>query len=175
MDFSMLDTSTSSAIFLCPVHSDRRADRGPLRGLRDRLQPGEHLGAIEAEEPRLIGTNLVDADVVEAGLHIFHDRLHVTLRIRPANDLLRDGVFGDELGHVLEVCGRRQLPRKRALHGYGRPDSMRSPPCGLLVLGPADGQASVPGLAIATGFVEDLYEIALCPRRDNPFASSSAH
>jgi hypothetical protein len=103
----------------------------------------------------------------------FHDRLYVTLRIRPADDLLRDGVFGDELGHVLEVRGQRQLPRKRALHGHGRPDSMRSPPCGLLVLGPADGQASVPGLAMATGFVEDLYEIALWTRRDEPIASSS--
>src|SRR4029450_4204771 len=113
--------------------------------------------------------------MIESSFHVFHNRLHVTLWIRTADDLRGHGILGDELGDILEVLGQRQLPRERTLHGHCWPDPMRGSPRGLLILGPADRQAPVWRFALAAGFVENFDEIALRTRGDEAISRSPGH
>src|SRR4030095_3418592 len=113
--------------------------------------------------------------MIESSFHVFHNRLQVTLWIRTADDLLGHGILGDELGDILEVLGPRQLPRARTINRHLGPDPMRCSPCGLLVLGPADGQASVSRFALAAGFVEKFDEIALRTCGDEAISRSPGH
>src|SRR6266545_1960466 len=73
------------------------------RGLTPPLRVPDEFPLREVEEARLVWADLVDVDVVVAGLLVFPDRLHVGLGVRPTDDGLRHVVFGHVLGGLLDV------------------------------------------------------------------------
>src|SRR5579884_1080720 len=71
------------------------------------LQLGEDLLGVEAEEPVLVGADLVDVDVVEAGFGVLLDLGPVPLGVGAADDELGDVLRPDGLPGLLEVGGQR--------------------------------------------------------------------
>src|SRR5437870_4689666 len=69
----------------------------------------QDLALVEAEEPVLVGADLVDVDLVEAGVLELADQLQMVLGVRAAGDQLCDIVLVDHLRGLLEVLWRREL------------------------------------------------------------------
>src|SRR4030095_1953844 len=109
------------------------------------LEPWENLGLVELHEAGLVGTNLVHADMVIAGIGVFLERVEVLLGIRSTDHGLRHRVFRDELRHRLEVSGKRQLPGERSVHGLDGPPLPRHLPRLGFILTPAHRELSVAG------------------------------
>ena len=101
------------------------------------LRLGEDLPAIEVEEPLLVGPDLVNVDVVVAGVGELLDRSPVSIRVRAADDLRGDVVLGDELGYLLEVARECELLAQLTRRGGVRPPVERGLPGRRLVLSPS--------------------------------------
>src|ERR671910_667105 len=72
-------------------------------------EPRSQLTLVEAEEALLVGADLGDRDLVEAGVDEGPVRGDVLLGVGPARRPLGGRLLGDQLGRLLEVGGRRQV------------------------------------------------------------------
>ena len=116
------------------------------------------MAAVEVEEAFLLGPDLMDVDVVVAGVGEPLDRRAVRRRIRAADHGRGDVVLRDELGNMLEVP--RQLARGLPRHG--------------LVLRSADGQLADPRLVTTAGRFEPGEELCVRRRSDQAVAGGRA-
>jgi len=85
-------------------------------------EPRNDLALVEAQEAVLVRPDLVDVDVVEAGVPRRRGSLEMPLRIGAADDGRGDIVLGDELGGGLVVGPGRELLAERAAQAGVRPD-----------------------------------------------------
>src|SRR3954453_21366850 len=72
-------------------------------------QRRQHRAFVKIEEAVLVGADLVDVDVVVAGVDVFANRFQVLLRVGPADDALGDRLLVDEFGRLFEMRGEGQL------------------------------------------------------------------
>jgi hypothetical protein len=88
---------------------------------------GQHLARVEIHEAVLIGADLMDVNMVEAGVAEAANHLEMPLQIGPASDDLGHVVLTQELGRLLEVGRLRQLLAQVA----GQGDVRKPLECGL--------------------------------------------
>ncbi len=98
----------------------------------------KHLALVEVEEAVLVGADLVDVDVVVAGVDVLLDRRAGGARGRGRRRPLGDVVLGRPSRRLLEVRRQRQLLAELPLSARVRPLLQRRCFACLLVLGPAD-------------------------------------
>lgn len=110
----------------------------------------EDLPAVEIQEPLLVGPDLVNVDVVVAGVGELLDRSPMSIGVRAADNLRGDVVLGKELGHLLEVARECELLAQLTWRGGVRPPVERGLPGRRLVLCPADGELPDPRLVGST-------------------------
>src|SRR5688572_31327128 len=87
----------------------------PPRGRIRSSDIRQHLSFVEVEEPLLVGADLMDVDVVVAGLLVLTNLGQMGLRVRSADDGLGHVVLTDHLRGLLEVERKRELLRQIAL------------------------------------------------------------
>src|SRR5690348_9645299 len=84
-----------------PARRGLRTGRGTeLAKTREDVLP------VGGEECVLLGTDLVDVQLVKARVGVGLDRLNVLVHIGPAGDLPAEHLPGDQVGGLLEVLGR---------------------------------------------------------------------
>src|SRR5437870_1707057 len=90
-----------------PVAKRRRASSGSRRiGLESvELQTGQHVLAVEAQELRLVATDVVDVDPVKAGVDEALEMACVVLGALADEDPVGEALRPDGLGHGGEVLG----------------------------------------------------------------------
>src|SRR3954447_22190205 len=128
-------------------------------GMLTRSDPGEQLALGKSEELLLVRPDLVDVDMVEAGLLVLVDLLEDRLRVGAAGDALGDVVLGPRLRRLLEVLGQRELLAQRAREAAVRPDLVCVAARLLLVLAPADVHHPDPRLVAAAFGLEVLDDL----------------
>src|SRR5918994_355758 len=64
---------------------------------------GQYILLVEVEELSLVRPDLLNVDLVIAGVHVLSDHLPVRLGVRPAGGNLRNHLLCDEPGGLLEV------------------------------------------------------------------------
>ncbi|WP_459890771.1 hypothetical protein [Halostagnicola bangensis] len=69
---------------------------------------------MKSDEFALVRPDLVDSDLIEAGVDVLLNRLDVLVWIRATDDQFRDVLLGDDLCRLLEVGGRRTRLQKLA-------------------------------------------------------------
>src|SRR5215813_14010899 len=118
------------------------------------LEPGNDLAPVEFHEARLIGSNLMDANVVVTRVGVLAQRFQMVPGLGSAHYRLRDGVLRHELRHRLEVTGQAKLPGEGGVHGWDGPTLLCQPPGLALVFAPAHRELAVAGFARAAGLPE---------------------
>src|SRR5918994_196356 len=103
-----------------------------------RAQGRQHGALVEVEEAVLVGADLVDVDVVVAGVDVLADRLYVPVGVGAADDALGDRLLVDQFGPLFEVGGEGQLEEVAAADAAVRPPFQRRPPRLVFGLRPAD-------------------------------------
>ena len=150
----------------------RGAKRQPCRlGGADHLaHPRQDLIPVGVEEGVLAGANLVDIELVEAGLLVRLDRLDMTVDIRAARRVLGEHVLGHELARLLEVLGRREDLGELARKALVWPQAMDGMPGADLVIVPAHLQATLDDLSLSPAAAELLHRIGVGANRAEPVA-----
>src|SRR6185312_10986240 len=123
MSHSRRRSRMKSATSLLTVTSLSRSAAG-------RPGPSDDLLFVEAQEPRLVGTDLVDVDVVEARLLELVDRGSVPVGVRSADHGLGDLFLAHGRRRLAKVPGEgellAQVPGERCVGPplVGRPDRL---------------------------------------------------
>src|SRR5258705_5392772 len=135
------------ALLSCRLREGTSCAATLSRFLTAGLEPRKNFGLVELHEAGLVGTNLVDANMVIARVGVLLERVEMPLGIRATDHGLGYGVFCDELRHRLAVSGEGQLPGEGSIHGLNGPPL----PCHLprlgFILAPAHSQLAVAGPA----------------------------
>src|SRR5439155_3905530 len=133
---------------LCAGHLPLRPNSPQLR---------HDLVGVEAEEPFLILADLMDVDVVEAGILIRPDLVQVALRIRSADDHPGHVIFADGRGRLFEMGGQLELLSQLARYSSIGPGLVCGLACRGLISGPAHGYLSIARLAPSARVLEKLH------------------
>src|SRR6201994_4597275 len=118
----------------------------------------QHVLGIELEELLLPAADLLDVELVEAGVLVFADLLEVRLEVGAARNRFGDHLLRDELRGLLEVPGRRQDLRELAAERVARPQPARGLARALLVLVPAALHRTGDEQVLAAGFAAELLD-----------------
>src|SRR5579883_823125 len=131
-----------------------RNDRRTLCSLASQCR--EDLFPVKLNALFLLRSDLMNVHVIEAGVGVLLDFLQMRLRIGPANDVLHDVFFPDQLRGRFNLRGKRQLHLDRARYGSGRPVFHGCFPCFLFVTRPAHGHLAEARLRVSAGLLELL-------------------
>src|SRR2546421_45265 len=129
------------------------------------LQLGEKLVLEEAEEPVLVGADLVDVHVVEPGVEELPQAREMPFRVGPSRHALGQFLFCHVGRSLLEVGRLGKLLAQLTGEASGRPDLLHGAPGGGVVLRPADVRLRVAGAA-AAGLLEVLDGVLVGPDAD---------
>jgi hypothetical protein len=102
---------------------------------------------VKHHEAFRVRADLVDVDMVEAGVDVFLNHGDMPLGIWPADNLPGDRILGDQPGRLLEVGRHRQFLVELARNGRVRPNLERRLSAFRLAFCPAD--RNLPGLRLS--------------------------
>ena len=102
----------------------------------------QDLARVEVDEAVVVGADLADVDLVEAGVDDLLDRGDVLVGIGAAGERVGDLLLGDERRRLLEVARRGQHLRELALERLVGPQPVRRAHALVAVRAPADLQAA---------------------------------
>src|SRR4051794_32475861 len=100
--------------FSTRLWSSRRVVIASMSSSRSAAQPRQQLAFEEGQEAVLVGADLVEVEVVEAGVRVRLERLQVRLRVRAERRVGSRLLLGQRLARGLEVRRQRQLLRELA-------------------------------------------------------------
>src|SRR5918992_2914610 len=127
----------------------------------------------EAEEAFLVGPDLVQIHVVEAGVRVLLDLFEVLLGVQTANDLFGDVVLAHHRSGVLEVARQRELLGKITLDPGVRPPLVRGSLRVVLAVGEADRYLPKLRLSSAARGLELLDDLCVGRSADQSVAKAA--
>jgi hypothetical protein len=130
--------------------------RSHLAIIRHLTKFGQNLASIKVDEALLLGTNLMNEDMVEPLLSIVADSIEMLLRVWSANYAARNLVFRHCLGQFLILTRQRQFEAGLAADRRVRPDLQCSPARLRLIPRPANGELTKARLALSASLFECL-------------------
>src|SRR4051794_27768956 len=146
----------------------RTGSKGRLWAPGSVPQRRQHRALVEIEEAVLVGADLMDVDVVIAGVDVLLDFLQVLIGVRPADDGLGDRLLVDQFGPLFEVGREGQLEEVVAADAAVGPVFERGLSGRVLRGGPADVQLPVGRLALAALGAESFDRLRFRGGADQP-------